>query len=171
MTRPTNPDSQFVRVAQFPGPGHPPARGKLGRPAQGRPAGERGGPVSVAADPRPAGHRHRPGLQLPRRRPPRRRRPLPIGNQGSRATVAAHSIAPTAYGLHQSQGSTRMLRYLQFRLSSNPYEPYGRSSFRIHVLDAGSRVISSPKTETMTRSCASVGAYASRNVAPSNDSA
>ena len=35
-------------------------------------------------DPRPAGHRHGPGLQLPRRRPPRRRRPLPIGNRRRR---------------------------------------------------------------------------------------
>ena len=63
----------------FLGLGHSSARGELGRPAQVRPAGQRRGPVSVAADPRPAGHRHRPGLQLPRRRPPRRRRPLPIG--------------------------------------------------------------------------------------------
>ena len=64
----------------FLGLGTAPAGGELGHPAEGRPERARRSAAPVAADPRHIRGGRRARLQLSRRRPPRRRRPLQVSH-------------------------------------------------------------------------------------------
>src|SRR5262249_8650733 len=80
--------------AQLPGPGHQAARGELGEHAQQRP-GVHVGESPPALLPRPVDPLHRPRLQLPRRRPPRRPRPPVPGGPGA---MNSPSPGPAPFG-------------------------------------------------------------------------